>query len=387
MSAARIADPTALAFGTFEFAITLSVSRSVRPVEALVPWPQAAITTRQQQMRVRRMQSPLNRTIKDSLRTPRGAAGLAGALLLALAASLHAQERVPTALAERLAGMSAVTGYEQPMVDSLLRLLPGARRDRAGNAIIILGSGEPRRLFACPLDEPGYVVGGIRDDGWLTLRRVGPAPSPLFDQQLEGERVTVFGVIGTVPGVVAVRSTHLARGRAGNEEPFSIDQAYLDVGASSPVEVERLGVSILSPVTLAKRPQRYGQELLAAPMASRRGACAALAAAALELPSAGSAHGQTVIAFTVESRITRRGILTLGNALGPFAETIIVDGGDEELGQIAEAADTTLGSERFGHALRWTLPRRYGGSPVETIALQDVANLERRLLQRLEGAP
>lgn len=333
------------------------------------------------------MQSPLNRTIKDSLRTPRGAAGLAGALLLALAASLHAQERVPTALAERLAGMSAVTGYEQPMVDSLLRLLPGARRDRAGNAIIILGSGEPRRLFACPLDEPGYVVGGIRDDGWLTLRRVGPAPSPLFDQQLEGERVTVFGVIGTVPGVVAVRSTHLARGRAGNEEPFSIDQAYLDVGASSPVEVERLGVSILSPVTLAKRPQRYGQELLAAPMASRRGACAALAAAALELPSAGSAHGQTVIAFTVESRITRRGILTLGNALGPFAETIIVDGGDEELGQIAEAADTTLGSERFGHALRWTLPRRYGGSPVETIALQDVANLERRLLQRLEGAP
>jgi putative aminopeptidase FrvX len=387
VSAARIADPTAFAFGTFELAITLSVSRSVRPVEALVPWPQAAMTTREQQTRVRRMQSPLNRMVKDSLQAPMGIGGLVGVLSLAIAGSLHSQERVPAALAERLAGMSAVTGYEQAMVDSLLRLLPGARRDRAGNAVVVLGSGEPRRLFACPLDEPGYVVGGIRDDGWLTLRRVGPAPSPLFDQQLEGERVTVFGVVGPVPGVVAVRSTHLARGRSSTEEPFSIDQAYLDVGASSPAEVERLGVTVLSPVTLAKRPHRYGQGLLAAPVASRRGACAALAAATLALSPGGAAPGQTVIAFSVESRITRRGILTLGNTLGPFAETIIVDGGDEELGQVAEAADTTLGSDRFGHALRWTLPRRYGGSPVETIALQDITNLEHRLIQRLGGTP
>jgi putative aminopeptidase FrvX len=311
--------------------------------------------------------------------------GSIGVLLAGIPAPVHSQDRGSAALAERLAAMTAVTGYEQAMVDSLLRLLPAAHRDRAGNAVLVLGAGEPRRLFACPLDEPGYVVGGIRDDGWLTLRRVGPAPGPLFDQQLEGERVTVFGVVGPVPGVVAVRSTHLARGRSGNEEPFSIDQAYLDVGAATPAEVEKLGVAILSPVTLAKRPHRYGQELLAAPVAARRGACAALASAALKAAAA-PAPGQTIIAFTVESRITRRGILTLGNALGPFSETVIVDGGDDEPGRLAEAADTTLPSTRFGRASLWTLPRRYGGSPVETIALEDVANLERRLVQRIGGA-
>jgi putative aminopeptidase FrvX len=195
----------------------------------------------------------------------------------------------------------------------------------------------------------------------------------------------VFGVVGPVPGVVAVRSTHLARGRSGNEEPFSIDQAYLDVGAATPAEVDKLGVAVLSPVSLTKRPHRYGQELLAAPVAARRGACAALASAALKAAAA-PAPGQTIIAFTVESRITRRGILTLGNALGPFNETVIVDGGDDEPGQLAEAADTTLPSTRFGRASLWTLPRRYGGSPVETIALEDVANLERRLVQRIGGA-
>jgi putative aminopeptidase FrvX len=74
-------------------------------------------------------------------------------------------------LAQRLAGMSAVTGLEQQLVDTLLSLIPGSRRDRAGNAVLVLGAGPSRRLAVCPLDEPGYVVGQIRDDGYLTLRR------------------------------------------------------------------------------------------------------------------------------------------------------------------------------------------------------------------------
>jgi len=45
--------------------------------------------------------------------------------------------------------------------------------------------------------------------------------------------VTVFGRRGAVPGVVAVRSTHLTRGRpTGAEAPFSVDNAYVDVGAN-----------------------------------------------------------------------------------------------------------------------------------------------------------
>ena len=55
--------------------------------------------------------------------------------------------------------MTAVTGYEQRVIDSLVALLPGAARDRAGNAVLVLGSGERRRLVACPVSEPGFVVG------------------------------------------------------------------------------------------------------------------------------------------------------------------------------------------------------------------------------------
>src|SRR3989441_370387 len=171
-------------------------------------------------------------------------------------------------LAFRCASMTAVTGLEQAMVDSLRALFPGSTRDQAGNVTLTLGQGSPKRLFTCPLDEVGYVVGNILPDGFLLLRRVGGGgagrtASPLFDQQLEGHRVTVFGARGAVPGVVAVKSTHLTRGRGapGTPDPvFTVDNAYVDVGATSAAEAQGLGIAVLAPVSLAKRPQLRSEE-------------------------------------------------------------------------------------------------------------------------------
>src|SRR5205814_1315639 len=81
-------------------------------------------------------------------------------------------------------------------------------------------------------------------------------------QELEGHRVTVFGTRSAVPGVVAVRSTHLTRGRVATGAPdpvFTVDNAYVDVGASSAAEVQALGIAVLAPVSLAKRPQLHGE--------------------------------------------------------------------------------------------------------------------------------
>src|SRR5437867_13322121 len=87
-------------------------------------------------------------------------------------------------LALRFASMTAVTGLEQAMVDSLRALFPGSTRDQAGNLTLTLGQRSPKRLCTCPLDEVGYVVGNILPDGFLLLRLVGggrrTAP-PLLD--------------------------------------------------------------------------------------------------------------------------------------------------------------------------------------------------------------
>ena len=288
-------------------------------------------------------------------------------------------------LTPRLAAMTAVTGFEQAMVDSLLRLLPGAKRDRAGNAVLVLGSGEPRRLAVCPLDEVGFVVGGIGSNGYLTLRRVGRAPTSLFDQQIEGQRVTVFGRRGAVPAVVAVRSTHLTRGRLLSDDPFTVDQAYVDVGATTAAEVSALGIQVLAPVALTKRPQQYGaadNTKLAAPSAGRRGACAALLAAALERPHV---LGTGVVGFAVEQNMTRRGILTLAHTRGPFESTVFLDGTPGLPGAVVVSTDTTADTSLFGETTQLALPMRYHDTASETVTLSDVDALERRVSQWMVG--
>jgi putative aminopeptidase FrvX len=241
--------------------------------------------------------------------------------------------------------MTAVSGYERAVTDTLLRLLPGATRDRLGNVVLTLGSGDPRRLVYCDLDEAGYVVGNITPEGLLRLRRVGQISYRLFDQQVEGQRVTVWGRRGAVPGVVAVRSVHLTRGRAAlGEQPFALDDAWVDVGAASSAEVASLGIDVLSPVAIAKRPQRYGAGLLAAPAAGTRAACAALFAAARARPRPG---GSVVVAFAVQTLQTGRpGVAALRALHGPFTA-------------IREA----------------TLPVEYRGTVVETVSLDSAQAL------------
>lgn len=316
---------------------------------------------------------------------------LSTGLLLSVGPRLDAQTESPvSAMTLRLTAMTAVTGYERATVDTLLRLLPGAARDRAGNAVLTLGTGTARRLVLCPLDEPGYVVGSSRDDGYLTLRRVPGAVYPLFDQQLEGHRVTIQGTRGPVPGVVAVRSIHLTRGRQTlSDEPFTVDDALVDVGAGSRSDAVKLGVAVLAPVALTKRPQLYGKSLLAAPVAGRRAACAALLAAASRQSRDGAGlSGTTVIAFAVEQELAERGLATLANALGPFGETLIVDGTPGVPGPFQQAPDT-LTSARWrglGSVTRWSLPVGYAGTAVETVSLADADSLNRALGTWIGGA-
>src|SRR5713226_8354744 len=292
------------------------------------------------------------------MRHRRTAALLTLILSLFLTVRLSAQGDVDR-LALRFSSMTAVTGLEQAMTDSLRVLLPGSVRDRAGNVTLTLGQGSPKRLCTCPLDEVGYAVGNILPDGFLLLRRVGGARTayPLLDQQLEGHRVTVFGTRGAVPGVVAVRSVHLTRGRVGPGAPdplFTVDNAYVDLGASSAADARALGIDVLAPVALAKQPQGYGERLLAAPAAGRRAACAAVVAALLAKPNV---KGSVVVAFTVQSQYAQNaGLASVQALLGPFAETKTVQ-----------------------------LATRHPDTPVETVALKDAEALAQEVATWLEG--
>ena len=300
-----------------------------------------------------------------------GTAASVAAVLISATPALAQTAREGPDLANWFTGLTAVSGYEGTFALVLEDLVPGAERDRAGSVVVVLGSGSPRRLVACPMDEWGYVVGGIRDDGWLTLRRVGGGAPWIFDQSHEGHRVTVWGDQGPIAGVMAVRSTHLARGRSSSMDAFTVDDAYVDVGATTGDEARGIGIDMVNPVSMLKAPVEYGDSLLAGPESGQRGACAALARAVMNRPNA---QGTVVAAFVVESHIHHRGLMTVANAHGPFEQTILLD----------YPAPRSL-ADMFGSVEARGLETRYEGWPVETIDLREVRALTRSLESWIGG--
>jgi putative aminopeptidase FrvX len=306
---------------------------------------------------------------------------------------VHAYAQSVDSLVLRLSAMSAVSGFEEAMAESLLAALPGSELDPAGNVLWTRGSGDPRRIALCPMDEVGYVVSGVTPEGYLTLRRVGSTPvGPLYDQFLEGQRVTVFGRRGAVPGVVGVQSTHLRRGRDPQADPpFSLEAAYVDVGTATAAQAAELGIGVLSPVTRAKRVHRYGADLVAAPGVSDRAACAALLAAALRLP-AHEGTGSSVVAFTRRRHFGQAGasFLLAERARGVSAVDVVLLGAwasDDSLGAgwVLVGRDTLAVADALQEVTTWALPARYPRSPVETISLRDAAVLAERLSRFLAG--
>src|SRR5437763_1756193 len=130
-----------------------------------------------------------------------------------------------------------------------------------------------------------------------------------------------------------------------------------------------LGIDLLSPVSLAKRPHRYGDRLLAAPAAARRASCAALAAAVQGKPKV---RGTVVAAFTVRSLYATTGVEAVQSLQGPFAEALLLWSGRRTAAGRAPADTLALAT-------------RYTDTAVETVSLQDGDALAKRLVRWMEA--
>lgn len=107
---------------------------------------------------------------------------------------------------ESLMDAIGVSGREEEAAQVVVSRLgqEGVERDRLGNVVMTLGQGEPRRLVACGLDEPGFVISEIRQDGYLRLRPVGGGGrGALWAQGFEGQKVWISTAAGRVAGALA----------------------------------------------------------------------------------------------------------------------------------------------------------------------------------------
>ncbi len=195
-------------------------------------------------------------------------------------------------------------------------------QDTQGNLIRRIGSGRPRRVIACGIDHPGYVVSEITAAGYLRVHRAGNASlHPLWDQAHEAQQVAVRTARGVVPGVVAVPNGHFARQHRGDTSVVGVDQLWIDVGARSRAEVAALGIALIDPIRRDMPPWEYASHIAGADASGRTG-CAVVAAAA-----AAARTGQPGEMVLVISTMRSFGWAGLAGALArlqPLDELILV---------------------------------------------------------------
>ena len=183
---------------------------------------------------------------------------------------------------------------------------------------------------------------------------------------------------------MAVRSVHLTRGRNTAENPFTVDDALVDVGAASRQEVERLGVQVLSPVTLTKRVRLYGEGSGHRHRRSDEG----LPAPPCSVPwrSGTLARGHWSSRLLLNSGWVRPDCLRQLVTLGPFDQVLLVDGQPDSLGRNLEPQPSRLPpSASMREVLQLSLPARFTDTPVETVSLADVVQIQQRVAQWIGG--
>ena len=208
-------------------------------------------------------------------------------------------------------GTAAVSGYESQLAGRIRADIASFRpvADNLGDVVVTIGSGAPRRLIVAPIDEPGFVVSGITDDGYLRLQRLPRSGlPPIFNELYSAQPVKVGVADGKwIDGVVAGLSIHLQPGRANPPKSSDIDNMYVDVGASSAAEARKAGVDILSPVAIDRRLEGLGGNEMAGASAGDKFGAAALVELLHEIDPA-NIKGTLTIAFAVQQWAGARGL-------------------------------------------------------------------------------
>jgi putative aminopeptidase FrvX len=172
-------------------------------------------------------------------------------LLLACPGLLQAQASARVAEVEQvlapLVQSFGVSGMEAPVRATVQKLLPAWARtitDTAGNLWLTVGKGEPTVVFVAHLDEVGFRVTGIREDGSLELAAVGG----IFPSLWEAQPALVHTGREVIPGVF------LPRDSVPPAELRRTPSALrADVGAGSRAATEAMGISVGNTLTMPKQ--------------------------------------------------------------------------------------------------------------------------------------
>jgi len=324
---------------------------------------------------------------------------------------------------DRLVETPGVSGDEAAVRDVIAAALPAWARPRVdsiGNLIVTIGSGRPHVLLVTNIDEDGFIVSRVGDDGYLRLHRyTSGIQHRLFEQYHYSQPVVIRTGRGElVPGVVASTSQHLGGPQVLARSIRTIDDLWVDTGSSGQAETLPLGIQVLDAVSLRDRMQPLAHARTAGVATQGRANAFALVELLARREKTPEVAGTLTVAWTTQGVYRGRGLARLAREIEPD-RVVLLDrvtlssdqtprGSVGELGggplvrkgdTAAEAAAARAGVKVQVAALPagnlpWpaakvsavALPVLFAQTPVEVVDPRDVQSLV-RLLEEHAGLP
>ena len=216
------------------------------------------------------------------------------------------------ALLEKLSNANGISGAEGAVAkiirDEIAPYVDEIKTDRMGNLIAVKKGDDFKIMLAAHMDEIGLMVQYIDEKGFIRFVGVGGWYNPV----LVSQRVILHGEKGDIPGVLGMKPPHVME-EADRKKPIEIANLFIDVGAHSAEEVEAMGITVGTTVTIDRDYQPLAGTVVTGKALDNRVGCAMLIGALKEMESKHTIYA----VFTVQEEVGLKGAKTAAFSLNP----------------------------------------------------------------------
>ncbi len=215
-------------------------------------------------------------------------------------------------LLEKLSNAHGISGFEGSVAkvirEEVAPFVDEIRTDRMGNLVAVKKGDDFSIMLAAHMDEIGLMVQYVDEHGFIRFVAVGG----WFNPVLVSQRVLLHGEKGVVRGVLGMKPPHVMS-EEDRKKPVSLADMFIDVGAASPEDVEALGITVGTPVTIDREFAPLSGSVVTGKAFDNRAGCAMLIGALREMETKHTIYA----VFTVQEEVGLKGAKTSAFSLEP----------------------------------------------------------------------
>lgn len=219
---------------------------------------------------------------------------------------------------KELTSLIGQSGYEDPVIsyvaEKIKPLVKEVKIDKLGNVMARVnqtGHSQPFKvLLFAHMDELGFLVRKIEEDGFLRLERLGGIP----EKSMSGQSLVIKNEHGSYQGIIGPKSHHVTTA----EEKYRVlpvGEAFADFGFRAKKEVLKAGIYPGTPVSYARQFFNNGPIVFSNSLDNRVG-CLTLIELIKRIKN-DRLPSEIYVVFSVQEEFNLRGILPAVRTINP----------------------------------------------------------------------